>query len=214
MKKSYRFIFILITVSVGLFSCAQAPTPEVNYYLLNTPEQNISANTHAETIDEHSAITLVNVVLPQYLKQSSIVMLMNENQLHYARYHLWGESLTSAIAKIMNQSLMNTALVNKALSQQLLPQNAKQQVLHLVVEIDHFYPTDQARVILSGRYWLTNKNTKVKNSKQAFDFAFKQTLTADGYGQAVKQMHVLVKQLTENIIQQAKVFSKKTIKDK
>ena len=198
MKKFFNITFSLITVTLLLFSCAQAPTPKVSYYLLNAPEHNLAGDNEQTVVGgEHKVagdhkIILDNVILPQYLKQSSIVMLMNENQLHYARYHLWGESLQQGITKLIKQALTITN---------------KQQSLHLTIEIDHFYPTDQTNVILSGRYWLSMTEAEVKNNQYVFNFAFKQALKADGYGQAVKQMHVLIKQLAAQINQHAVAFN-------
>jgi len=137
-------------------------------------------------------------------------MLIGENQLHYARYHLWGESLDHGIAKYIKQVVNifgNRENVNKELGDRELRNldDNNDKTLKLTIEIDHFYPTDQAQVILSGRYWLKNK----ANKKQVFEFAFKQALSADGYSQAVKQMHALIEQLAKKIIKNGQALTTK-----
>ncbi|PCI61836.1 MAG: hypothetical protein COB35_05205 [Gammaproteobacteria bacterium] len=184
----------VVMLSALLFSCAQAPTPNIHYYLLNTPVINEQVKKTA-VLDPSAHIELDRVLLPQYLKQQSLVMLIGENQLHYARYHLWGESLAHGIAKYIRQAVNHLNIQDV--------KNAK--TLKLTIEIDHFYPTDQAQVILSGRYFFKNKF----NKKRVFEFAFKQALRADGYSQAVKQMHALIEQLTQKIIRNGQALDAK-----
>jgi uncharacterized lipoprotein YmbA len=177
-------------LSVFLCSCAQSPVPEVNYYLLDTPNvtaKNLANNNQQKSIlIKNNNIIIDDILLPQYLKQSSIVMLIGENRLHYAHYNLWGENLEQGVSKLIQQSI---GQINSP------------EPIHLTIEIDHFYPTVQGKVILFGRYELT-----LKKEKKTFMFAFTETLNTGGYGEAVKKMQLLIKTLAKNIISNVKVF--------
>jgi len=198
-------IFVLSTL---LFSCAEVPAPAVNYYVLNTPIFNQSADLSSHKLAitaQEKTLIIDDIVLPQYLKQPSLVMLVSDNQLHYAHYDVWGESLEQGIKKTLALFLNH----QQAEKQLLLPRNNIDKNVHLSIEIDHFYPTDQGDVILSGRYWFTIKSSKVNKNiykNGALEFYFKQNITANGYSQAVKQMHALLEQLANNINQQKRVF--------
>jgi len=207
----------VLTLSMLLFSCAEVPTPTVNYYLLNTPIPTKNSDQLpqklAKTTQEKQLI-IDDIVLPQYLKQPSLVMLVATNQLHYAHYDVWGESLEQGIHKTLTL-LLNKLFEQPQLSRQkvnkqfLLTKDSIDKKIHLTVVIDHFYPTDQGDVILSGHYWFTNQSVNVNKKlykKEVLKFYFKQSITANGYSQAVTQMHDLLEQLANNINQQALVF--------
>jgi len=190
-------LLTVLALSTLLFSCAEAPSPQLTYYLLNTPvvtpvKQLPEKNNTGLVIDE--------IVLPQYLKQPSLVMLMAENQLHFSHYHLWAESLEQSIHKVLWLLLT-------------YPEQATQDnlfnKLHVTVEIDNFFPSEQGKVILSGRYWLTTSGSKVNKKlykKYEYEFNFTQNINADGYSQAVKQMLDLLEQLSKEINKKAIVL--------
>jgi len=181
MKK----IFSLVFFSLLLMSCAEAPVAQVHYYLLNTPSLKKSEQAPLST-KKQNLLTIKQVVLPQYLNQASIVMLIDHNQLHYARYHVWAENLNIAITK----------QIKHVIAQQNNVSNSTQ----VTIEIDHFYPTEQSEVILAGHY----RFKKANNDKQLVNFSFKQALKSDGYAQAVLQMQQLVTLLAQDIIAHSK----------
>jgi len=180
----------VILLSVFLSSCAQSPAPEVNYYLLDTANvttKNLANNNQQESLlIKKNNIIIDDILLPQYLKQSSIVMLIGENRLHYAHYNLWGENLAQGVSKLIQQSI---GQINSP------------EPIHLTIEIDHFYPTEQGSVILSGRYMLT-----LKKDKKLFKFTLTQDLHEDGYSEAVKKMQLLIKELAKNITSNAQAL--------
>lgn len=210
-------LLTIFALSTLLFSCAEAPSSKVTSYLLNTPEFNKSVVQSLQkiTMAEHeNRLILDDIVLPEYLKQPSLVMLVSGNQLHYAHYHVWGESLEQGIKKtltlflnhLFGQQQLNQQQVGKLL---VLEKNDVNKTLHLSLEIDHFYPTDQGDVILTGRYWFNGSSSKVNNlsyKKNTVEFNFKQSIIANGYSQTVKQMHVLLGKLANNINQQTLVY--------
>jgi len=179
-------ILSIVILSVLLISCAETPVERTHYYLLNTTVLDKSKQVSINSNNQH-LITIEQVVLPQYLNQASIAMLIDQNQLHYARYHVWAEDLSSAITKQLKQVIAQ--------------QNSVPSATKVIVEIDHFYPTEQSEVILAGHYWLKKSNT----DPQLVNFSFKQGLKADGYAQAVLQMQQLVVLLADDIIEQSKL---------
>jgi uncharacterized protein len=187
MKK----LFIISLLSVFLSACSSAPAPQVNYYLLNTP---IANNLVTATAKNAIKVTLHDIRWPHYLKRQSLVMLVGENKINFSHYHLWAESLAQGFAKSLKQEFSQQSAI-------ALVENRDNTTLDLTIEIAHFYPTDNAQVVLSGRYWLATPVNVNKNvyQQQPIAFSFQQALTANGYAQSVKQMRALITLLAAKI---------------
>lgn len=126
-------------------------------------------------------------------------MQVAENQLHFSHYDLWGESLTNAIEKSLKQDLNNLAEKNKV----AFVAQVDKKLPSLSVEIDHFYPSAQANVILAGRYWFSansnNAKATVSQVSIPIEFNFERSLTNNGYAAAVKGMRNMITELAQKI---------------
>ena len=61
-------------------------------------------------------------------------------------------------------------------------------------EVDSFQPTNESRVVTSGRYWITSANT---NNRQKSNLT--RTLKIDGYGHAVDVLRDTLETLAQQI---------------
>ncbi|WP_444996386.1 PqiC family protein [Aliikangiella sp. IMCC44359] len=191
MKK----IIIFLTVLFTLYGCSSNSVDKTQYYLLNNnPLKTKSINNinHSNT-QTQKAIYLNRIVLPDYLLQPRLVMKISTNQLHYAQYHLWAEALESSIPKVIINNL------NQNSESYYLTQTNQYSMDHqnLTIQIDHFYPTHESKVILSGQYWLANQNQIPKNAT----FYFEKQLSQNGYAHAVSSMQLLLDELTQHLSQ-------------
>ncbi|WP_299073584.1 ABC-type transport auxiliary lipoprotein family protein [uncultured Paraglaciecola sp.] len=187
-----RSVFLCLLL---LCSCTSAPV-NIHYYLLHTPE------SHPISINDASKPTaaLQPLSIADYLQQSSLVMQVNQNQLHYARQDLWAETLQSSFYKALLQDLNTYGQRNYM---PYTPPYSAQTEVTISVQLDHFHVTDTSSVISSGRYTLSNPSSKDGNNRNtarsSHAFYFESELTQDGYAHAVEQLRSLVVLLSKQI---------------
>lgn len=158
---------ILVMVLLG---CSTAPTPDTNYYSLISSNNTQTAN----------ALTVIPVIeqLPDYLKQTSLVILQGEHQVYFANYHRWAQPVLSSITYIL------TAELNRP------GRGCNVENNRIKIRIEQFSPTDQGEVILTGVY-AANKTFN------AFDIRL--DLAESGYNTSVKTMNKALLQLAKQI---------------
>lgn len=194
----FNFLTFIVLLSL-LIGCTSSPLKETNYYLLNNQQVNASLARAAESTQQRTEAVLVNLSeLSEYLNQPYLVMQLADHQLHYARFHMWAEPLHDGISKavindlngedINRQFVMADASVNSALPL-------------LTISIESFHATSQSKVILSGKYWLTNKVELAKGaiSEVRHPFYFETRLDKDGYDHSVAKMRMLISELSVEI---------------
>jgi uncharacterized lipoprotein YmbA len=178
-----------------LISCTSEPL-SVRYYLLHTPENKVT-NTSDKT-KPIAVLQLLNVA--DYLRQPSLVMQVDQHELHYSHQDVWAEKLHSSFFKALLHDLNTTGQRNYVASSSPEAINA---VSAISVKLEHFHATDVSTVVSSGRYWLSahdrqNDNNKdLANSSHAF--YFESELKQDGYAHAVEQLRTLVTSLSKQI---------------
>jgi uncharacterized lipoprotein YmbA len=168
----------------------------VHYYLLHTPENNIS-----NTTDEEKPIVVLQALnVADYLRQKSLVMQVDKHQLYYSRQNVWAENLQTSFYKALLQDLNAASQLNYVAS---TAPEAKGASTSITVELAHFHATDNSTVVSSGRYWLSkNASQTIKKTKpdiSSYSFFFESELNQDGYTQAVKQLRASVTNLAERI---------------
>lgn len=203
MKYTLLNAILLIVVIVG---CSTKSAPNSHYYLLNSPTLNAetlrqtSTNiaTAAKSSKHHlPVITLTVLELPDYLKQPNLVLQLSDHQLHYANFHQWAEPLQTSITQALNQD------INRYDSRfrYVTPPSHSKVSAALIIDINAFHATHQSQVILTGKYWLKNKNIPLKLDDKSFTFSI--NLSDNGYAHAVTQMRnaitLLAKQITSDI---------------
>lgn len=182
-----------------LMSCTSEPL-SVRYYLLHTPENNVS-NTSDGT---KSIAVLQQLNVADYLRQSSLVMQINQHELHYSRQDVWAEQLHSSFYKALLQDLNATDQRNYVASSS---PNAVDASVAITVKLEHFHATDTSTVVSSGRYWLSanvpqtdkDKDKDKNETSSSHSFFFETELKQDGYAHAVRQLRTLVDNLAKQI---------------
>ncbi|TQV87787.1 PqiC family protein [Aliikangiella coralliicola] len=187
-----------------LSACSSAPKKDTHYYLLNN---HVTGGSLTENIaqSQSSEAVLIKIRLPEYLMQPNLVIQMGEHRLHYARYHLWAENLQPAITKALVFEMKKSAhsveqgTTDKHLYHFVEREQAFDGRKSITLQIDHFYPDDRSKVIISGKYWLTGFDNVSSSQSQAF--YIEKVLQNDGYPHAVRQMRGLVSELAVKLVE-------------
>jgi uncharacterized lipoprotein YmbA len=206
--KEYQINMKIVTICLfmALFSSCTSKPLSVRYYLLHTPEIKVS-NTTLVTKSTTSTPTktkpiavLQSLDVADYLRQSSLVMQVDQHQLYYSRQDVWAEKLQSSFYKALLQDLNATGQRNYVASDS---PNATQAAAAVTIRLDHFHATDSSTVVSSGRYWLSGNNQQIDKvinlTSSSHVFFFESDLKQDGYAAAVKQMRTLVTSLATQI---------------
>lgn len=187
-----RYSFVVV-VFLGLTACGSNPV-EDNYYSLVLAADDVTAPVDNGESNAHLIVGPVQ--LPEYLERRGIAMQIGANQVQTANHHLWAEPLEEAISKVLVRdiaSLASGVTVERDAGRWTDTGNCR-----LRIEFDKFHATDRARVVSSGRYWVSSADGEVR---QEFDLA--ETLYGDGYAQAVaalrQSLRTLATQITETI---------------
>jgi uncharacterized protein len=182
---------VLFIIVFGLVACS-SPAPKVSYYLLYTP---LPLNDSESQIPKNKKIVLNKIVLANYLKQSNLVMQINQNQMYFARQDVWAESLESSIFNALLADLNQNSTIQ---FNSVLAPNIEQKRTELTVQFDHFHATDKSTVVGSGHFWI---NLPTSNEVIETPFFFSLPLQEDGFSHAVLQQRELLHLLALNIQQ-------------
>tara|TARA_R110000868_G_scaffold403115_3_gene680000 strand:- start:19 stop:618 length:600 start_codon:yes stop_codon:yes gene_type:complete len=192
---------LLSLLIAGLSACSSKPV-DMNYYLLSPAQAVMPSNQ----INKTHQVKVNKIVLADYLKQSSIVMQINDNQMYFSRQNLWAESLENAISNALLREL-NQSSTTQFNGHQIADNKSIRAVLTL--HIEHFHATDKSTVISSGRYWLLEPNSQQTIEKT---FYFSLPLEHDGFSHAISQQRLLLNLLAQDIQQQLDNVTKTTEK--
>lgn len=194
-----KIVTICLSVAL-LIGCTSEPL-SVRYYLLHTPENkvpNITLVTQPIKTKPTVVLQLLNVA--DYLRQSSLVMQVNQHELHYSRQDVWAEKLQSSFYKALLQDLNAIGQRNYVTSSS---PNATHATATISIQLEHFHATDTSTVVSSGRYWVSADAPKTDKSKDLatsiHTFFFESDLKQDGYAHAVEQLRTLVVSLSNKI---------------
>ncbi|WP_251360207.1 membrane integrity-associated transporter subunit PqiC [Kangiella sp. TOML190] len=176
-----KYIMTFCSLLILLSACSSSP-PAMNYYLLDSTPVAIDPSP-GQTL-----IKLSDVSVPNYLDQTNLVMRDANHKLIVANYHSWADDMSNTIRRVLmadlNQASNNYSFVSSC-----------ETCTNLEVSVEHFYPTQQGDVILSGTYQLKDDSSLRRN------FLIKNSLPASGYEQSVATMRESLKQLAQEINQ-------------
>lgn len=193
LKSTSMFLFILaISLSViNLAGCSGSPAKTSHYVLEPTQALEI---TNQPTLD-HPLVIIKPIYLADFLKQTGLIMQVNQHQLQPARSHLWAESLDEGIKKSLLHDL-KLANLDYTVSgdYQWLAGQARYEVQ---INIDQFHATHHSSVVMSGSYWIISTQTKKVLLNR--DFSYQGELKEDGYEHAVSRLRDLIRQLSLQI---------------
>jgi uncharacterized lipoprotein YmbA len=185
-----RSIFLLLS-AFTVFACTNtAPAPTMQYYLLDTASDKSSADALED------AVSIELAYLPDYLNQTSLVMLIDEHKMEVARFHSWADRLADSIARVIEYES------HRILLERTTPSRCK-ACYDLRLSIEHFYPSAQGDVFLSGYYEYTDMKEKTRRVR----FSIKDEMLQDGYQEAVKTMRQMLVTLSMQITQEIETHS-------
>ncbi len=176
-----RLVITLMTLSV--FACASTePTSSIKYYVLDAHPAPIR-----QSLSDY-LIQVLPISVPQYLDQPNLVLRESDQKMRIASYHSWADNLADSIQRVLVNEL------NRKNTDFSMAYECK-DCAALGVLIEHFYPTANGDVVLSGSYTLDVGHGTPHRSH----FFFTKALAADGYSEAVKQMRQLLEELAEQL---------------
>lgn len=219
------FILLSLSLSL-LACASNKPAPESFYYILDVPVNSIgngsadganngpsnksvnsaidkainSAMSEAISgtdnttkssfiVSEKTHIKVQPVNLPNYLNQPNLVLKLSNHQIKIANYHFWAQDLSMSIQRVIINDL------NSATRDFMYTQSCA-KCDELIISIDHFYPTEQGDVVLSGTY----EKISMDGQHEQTRFSLSKALTQGGYDEAVAAMRELLGELAQSIL--------------
>lgn len=185
---------MIVFVVLILTACASQPK-EDHYYSLVLAANDVTAAARTDTAT--ARIIVGPIQLARYLDQPGLAMQVGSSQIRTANHHFWAEPLDEAIGKVLVRDIsqrVGAVAVDRDAGRWTAGGDCR-----LRVEFDKFHATDDARVVVTGRYWIHDSGqADVAQS----EFNIVQTLSANGYPQAVRQLRVAIESLAAEIVEQ------------
>ena len=187
---------VMICLCMALLSSCTSNPLSVRYYLLHTPDNNVS-----HTVDDSKPTVVLQLInVADYLRQSSLVMQLGQHELHYSHQDVWAEKLQASFYNALLRDLNVTGQQNYIASSS---PNVPLAMASIAITLEHFHATDVSTVVSSGQYWLSQNNTSTNQGKNVattrHSFFFESELKQDGYSHAVKQLRTLITRLAKQI---------------
>ena len=176
----FRIIALLMALTV-ISSCATTEDAQsISYYLLDPVPAESQRQLTAESVQ------LLPIDLPDYLRQNRLVIRKQDNQIQQANYHSWADSLSASIRRVLINDLNGRSSDFSFVADCRSCQSMR-------IAIDHFYPTEAGRVVLSGLLEIEVD----EQSTYREQFFFSNELRRDGFDNSVGQMRELLEELGE-----------------
>lgn len=178
--KNIQTITVLLISGIlsilSLVSCSSQPQT-VQYYLL----------PHVSVAEPLNPLNYqIKVKVADYLSSNRIALMTASQGLQYSQQHKWAQSLNVSIQSLIEKKLMS------AQSQFVECESIKNCRLDIYIERLHGHVNGQ--VVLSG-HWKIRSN----RSSQSVYFDFNSNQTQAGYPEMIKEMTVLLTQLSTSI---------------
>lgn len=182
---------LLLFSALPLFACTSStPAPTMQYYLLDTA----SNKAPTDAVEDWVSIELIS--LPDYLNQHSLVMLIDDHKMEVARFHSWADHLANSIVRVAEYESNRILREHTALT-------SCRACYDLHLSIEHFYPSVQGDVFLSGYFQYTNTQGKTRRVR----FSIKDEMRQDGYQEAVRTMRQMLVFLSMQMVQDIETHS-------
>ena len=187
-------LLLICSGLIALVSCA-TPSPSLNYYLLDSGVGSTSIVGTVEQNKNERLVLVGDVTLGEFLRQSSLLVELDDNEMHFAMNHVWAEPLVEQIPKVLLKDLRrsNTEFHFERETSEWFGK----EVYSVKIQIDQFHPNARQEVVMSGRYWVTDIGSGQTKEKEFF---LSDTLTEDNYGHAIVKMRRLITVLSESLI--------------
>ncbi len=172
-------IALLMMTMIAVSSCSTTTEVQsISYYLLDPVPREAQRKSATKSIQ----VSAIN--LPDYLRQNRLVIRKQSNQIQQASFHSWADSLSDSIRRVLINDL------NERSADYSFVANCG-DCQSVQISIDHFYPTEEGQVVLSGLLEIeADEETTYREQ-----FFFSNRLRADGYDNSVGQMRELLEEL-------------------
>ena len=194
MKKWLMFLLVFM---VTLVTACASKVPATQYYLLSADSGPFKPVTNHQ-----QSYFIEPVVLADHLNRAALVMLRADNQVQLAHYHLWAEPLASGITQVLEYELnqqcacqVSSARQGYSFQKASARKNSDEKnndVIRLMV--DQFAVNESGLVTLSGSYLVGESGMQ--------RFYLQQTLSGNGFAQAVLVQKQLLAQLAAEMTAQ------------
>lgn len=179
----------VVALLLGLSACGSNPV-EDRYYSLVLAADDAS---QAVRTDAAMAVLVVGPIqLPEYLQRPGLALQVGANEIRTANHHFWAEPLDEAIAKVLVRDISSET--RDIVVERDVGRWTEGGDCRLRIEFDKFHATDRARVVSSGRYWLSASESAARR-----EFDMTQTISADGYAHAVTALRQSLRTLATQI---------------
>lgn len=166
---------LIVLLASVVAACASTPPADTYYSLVLEAADEGAVEPNDDAV---SQVVLSMVGLPAFLDSRAMVLQVGPNEVQSAQHHFWAERLDEAIAKVLVRDIMNAS------DTIFLPNTSQSDgACELRLQFDRFHATDDARVLVSGRYWLRSVNG---NASREFDVS--QILGTSGYASVVSAL--------------------------
>ena len=177
---------IIVCVLSLLYACSSnAPVEEAQYFVLTPVVDSSMQKNNAQTDKKH--LILENIKLAKFLDQAGIILQTDMHQIEVAHYHRWAEPLKHNIYRYL-QGTLSSLSKYQFINKQNRTGSPTNEVL--AITVNQFHGTTSGKALLSG-HWI------FKQAKH--DFAYQASFTQSGYPELVKQLALLLDELSRDI---------------
>lgn len=189
IPKRYLRVALMALAGVYLSSCASEPDiPETNYYLLRS-DARLNSGEQASP----ATLGIGRVVAAEYLNQSGIVVITQDNKVRPARQHLWAEPLESSIRTFLRDEIASR--VDYPVSGD--PSRRLYWKHRIDVDIDRFHGTLDGQVTLVASWILLDATSLVELARYRYER--NANTSRDGYDALVATQTELLSDLAKAI---------------
>ena len=161
-----HFTVFILTI---LLSACSSQSSTIKYYLLHSPTETRTAD-----LSQSVAVKLSKLSIPDYLKQRGMPLILDTNQVHISKTHVWAEPFDSSVKKLIEYALEpDYSLVTS--------QREETSAISLQIEILHLVPNAQGDVAFSAKYRIFSDDKLIVSKAYAQSYPLK----SDGYSHAV-----------------------------
>jgi len=185
IKKSVRPTGTMVSLCL-LSACATPPEQPTHYYLLNS-NSGVIYKQHTQHV-----VGIAPIAVADYINNSGIAVLTQNNRVQLANFHLWAEQPDRAITRVLFGEL-NRLLENSRVDNGMLGRDDDWQYT-LTTQVDQFHGTEQGSATFSGYWQLRSKGKVLLNHR----FNLQTGIDSPGYEALVEALRNLISQLADD----------------
>jgi len=192
-----KALFLLLTSVLFISGCSSAIQTATQYYQFEQPINDSSRNVQ----NTKAQLRVHTVTLRGALNNRGIAMKVDNNQVHAANYHLWGESPDVMLTTTAQQTLFNAMsnwMVIKGLP--VITDQQQQIFYEIEYELHHFNGDLQGNADISGlwRLYYTHPESG-RRLISIHNFSNVMPIDDDGYNSLVATLEKMWLEINSNV---------------